>query len=100
MSLENIQNQLKDPRIKPGSAEEFALLQAARATKQQGTDNFAAVKRDALSMGMNEAGVVPPAAAQHAGEVALEHITGQHEIVPAPSMELPAAPAEKPSVLN
>ena len=87
-SLESIQRQLgPDSGIKPGSPEERALLEQARAIKKDDTDEFAAVRTDALEAVAGPEGIVPPEGAQHAAQVALEHVTGEHEIVKLPPPE-------------
>jgi hypothetical protein len=103
MSLENIQNEFRNPNLVPGSAEEKDLLLQLRTKKQQNTDDFKALKKDALDIVVSEKGVVAPVAAQHAAEMAMEIVTGEHSVVPAqPNVELPApvTPEDQPPVLH
>lgn len=84
MKLSDIQSRLSGSEIAPGSSEEHRLLNEARALRERETDEFAAVHINTLSAVAAENHVVYPDAAHHAAQVAMEHVTGEHKIVPAP----------------
>ncbi|HVV25865.1 MAG TPA: hypothetical protein VHC21_02440 [Candidatus Saccharimonadales bacterium] len=80
MSFETIQAKLKDPNLVPGSAEEARLLQEARAMREHETDEFKTIKAGNLEAAAAEHGVITRDAAQHAAHIAVEQVTGEHQI--------------------
>lgn len=63
----------------PRSPEERKVLEAVRQRREQKTDEFRVIRNNALEQSA-ENGVIEPRAAQHAGQVAIEQVTGEHEI--------------------
>ncbi len=63
----------------PGSDKEKAILQAARARREHKTDEFRIVRNANMSEVAHE-GIVRGREAQHAAKVAIEQVTGEHQI--------------------
>jgi hypothetical protein len=63
----------------PGSPEEKAVLGKLRDRREQKTDEFRVVRNANMSEAAHE-GVVRGREAQHAAKVAIEQVTGEHEI--------------------
>ena len=85
-SLKALQERIK--ATTPGSPEERAVLEQTRAIKRATSTNFSQIKTEELGRGMNDAGVVSPEIARKAGEQAMQHITGEHQVVNISSAQI------------
>ena len=81
MTTEEIRTEITN--VAPGSQEEAALLEAARATQRSETEEMRAVRREELAAAANEQGVVAPVAAREAASVAIQHTGEPEAVVPA-----------------
>ncbi|HEX7632703.1 MAG TPA: hypothetical protein VF401_00090 [Candidatus Saccharimonadales bacterium] len=82
--------------------EDAPVLAAARQKRNQETDEFAVIKADQLKDHAAVNGTIHREAARLAGREAVEHVTGEHQIVPRmpeePAVQVPVsvAPHEIP----
>jgi hypothetical protein len=66
-------------RLAPGSPEEQDVLQKARERRDHKTDEFRVVRNDAMN-DTAEHGVIRGHEAQHAAQIAITQVTGEHAI--------------------
>jgi hypothetical protein len=79
-SLEEIQKDLKNPALEPGSEAEQHLLEEGRAARALDTSELQIIKAGELEAAAAEHGVIRREAAQHAAHVAVEQVTGEHRV--------------------
>lgn len=75
--MEDLHEELE--HVAPGSAKEKEILRTARQRREHKTDEFRLVRNSNMSEAAHE-GVVRGREAQHAAKVAIEQVTGEHQI--------------------
>jgi hypothetical protein len=78
MPLHEIRNQMQG--LAPGSAEEAALLMQARGINRANNSQIGEVKAAELEKNASAERVVDPATARHAGNIAVEQVTGEFQV--------------------